>query len=393
MMMIGFIILIVGLMGFFYTLLGSMILSLIFGTRHELRPVEQSMNFEILLAAHNEEKTILHSLESFQKAADVVNRNHSLVSLSVHVGLDHCTDETLSIVKSFANTHLMSVRYFENLGPRGKWFIVKRLIEESKADWVSLTDCGSLWHQDLILRVSEILGSENIFCVAPSYLPIKAKFLETMYWRMEQLIRSFENKGGGSIMVHGPTVFYKRSSLVKALDLLGKDHWFNDDVAIPMIMRLDDPKNRVHYFASKKNSAWVRDIGVVSDVQVERRRRKRIMIGNLQVIRNLIFPKFSFIKLSSWSGLRLVFKVMWAYWLTFVVLGSACVIISLPVVKDLVLKQNISMILFEVFLIILLGMSFRYSNYLQRLFMAYLSGLGIYKGWKALETPEKITWS
>lgn len=393
MMSIGIILLSIGVLGFFYTLFGSMCLSIVCGRNKTLIPVDGPLSFEILLAAYNEEKTIVHSLESFQKVSEVLKKNQSHISLSVFVGLDHCTDKTLELVKNFQSVSSLPVKYFENTGPRGKWFIVKRLIEDSRADWVSLTDCGSIWHEDLVLKVSSLLGSKDIFCISPSYLPSKAKFLETMYWRMEQFIRTLENKGGGTIMVHGPTVFYNRAALVKALELLGTTHWFNDDVVIPMILRLDDPKNRVHYFASSEVLAWVRDIGVVSDVQIELRRRKRILIGNLQVIKNLILPKFNFFKLASWSGMRLVFKAMWAYWLTFFGIGIFLILLSIPEVFEFLKDQTTYKLIVETSLVFLVLLAFKKSNYLQRLFMAYLSGLWIFKGWKALEAPEKISWS
>jgi glycosyltransferase involved in cell wall biosynthesis len=394
MMALGAILLSIGVIGFLYTLIGSMIISIIFGKSKKKQKHSGPITFEILLAAYNEERTILHSLESFKKVAEVLNSRDSGITLSVFVGLDHCTDKTLDHVLSFSHNPTMKVSHFENSGPRGKWFIVKQLIEKSNADWVALTDCGSIWHEELLDKVSHLLGTEDLFCISPSYLPSNAKFLETMYWRMEQFIRTNENIGGGTIMVHGPTVFYRRSALLRAIELLGLTHWFNDDVVIPMILRLDNPKNHVHYFASSEQVAWVRDIGVVSDVNIELRRRKRILIGNLQIIKNLILPRFNFFNLASWGGLRLAFKAMWAYWITFFGAGALLIILSLPEVSSILFNQSALSITLEVLaLFLLVVVLFKKSNYLQRLFMAYLSGLWIYKGWKALDTPEKISWS
>lgn len=394
MMTLGVLLLTIGVLGFVYTLIGSMLISIVFGKAKKQMKHQGPISFEILLAAYNEEKTIGSSLESFKKVSEVLKANKTDITLSVYAGLDHCTDGTLEIVKSFANREDFKVSYFENAGPRGKWFIVKQLIEKSQADWVALTDCGSIWHEELLMKVSHLLGTENLFCISPSYLPSNAKFLETMYWRMEQFIRTFENAGGGTIMVHGPTVFYKRSALLRAIELLGPTHWFNDDVVIPMILRFDNPLNHVHYFASPEQVAWVRDIGVVSDVNIELRRRKRILIGNLQIIKNLILPRFKFFNLASWGGLRLAFKAMWAYWITFVGSGAAIIFLSLPAVSNFFAYQSYLKLTVEALILLcLVVVLFKKSNYLQRLFMAYLSGLWIYKGWRALDTPEKISWS
>jgi cellulose synthase/poly-beta-1,6-N-acetylglucosamine synthase-like glycosyltransferase len=392
---VGIILLSVGVLGFFWTLYGSMLISLIFGSlKNTLSAKKNSfdsnypMSFEILVAAYNEERTIAASLKSFEAAMIALKTNQSLMNVSVFVGLDHCTDKTLEIVQSFK-----AVKYFENSGPRGKWFIVKQLIEKSQADWVSLTDCGSVWTPELLVEIEFLLKDNDLICIAPSYLPANAKFLETMYWRMEQFIRTVENLGGGSIMVHGPSVFYKRSALLRAIELLGSTHWFNDDVAIPLVLRLDKAKNKIHYFASFDQVAWVRDIGVVSDVNIERRRRKRILIGNLQVIKNLVLPKFKFFSLASWTGFRLVAKVLWAYWATFFALGFVLILASSKMVSEFLAHPTPMKVGVEIAVFLFIVFAVKTSNYIQRLFMAYLSGLGIFKGWKILDTPEKISWS
>ncbi len=398
---LGVILLSIGILGFCWTLFGSMFISFIFGSLKKLicskksieLKNEKPISFEILIAAFNEEVTIIPTLKSFEECLKVLKKNNSNMVVSAFVGLDHCTDQTLNRVLDFKKSAKLEVRYFENNGARGKWFILKQLIELSSADWVSLTDCGSIWNSDLLFRVESLLRKNDLICVAPSYLPVNARALETIYWRLEQFIRTIENLGGGSIMVHGLSVFYKREALIRAIALLGDTHWFNDDVAIPLTLRLDDPQNKIYYFADINQVAWVRDIGVVSDVRIELKRRKRILIGNLQIIKILILPRFKFFSLTSWISLRLVFKSFWAYWATCVGIGVMLILSSSSILSDFLAHQSFSKILVEILFLAAVVFMIRKSNYMQRLFMAYLSGLWIFKGWNALKEPEKISWS
>lgn len=194
-------------------------------------------------------------------------------------------------------------------------------------------------------------------------------------------------------MVHGPTVFYRRSALLLAIELLGNKHWINDDVAIPLVLRNYSDKFRIEYFASLEHTAWIRDRGVVSDVNIELKRRRRILIGNIQCALEIIIPKFNPFKLISLTSSRLISKLLWAYWLTFFILGITFT--SLAYFKEIGLfltdhKSLLAAFLVLSFASIIVAIK---SNYVHRLFMAYISGLQIHKAAKALENPKKIVWS
>ena len=396
MIYLGMFFLVIAIFGIYWTILGAAtvgvvysIVSLNFLRRKKTINNDKRISFEVLIAAYNEQVNLPYTLESLSQ----LNLDNNNLDFKVYVGLDHCTDGTLDIVKKYLGLNRFPLQYFENEGERGKWFIIKQLILKSNADWVALTDCGAVWNQNILKECFEKFRDEDLICLAPSYLPDQAGFLETSYWRMEQFLRILENGSRGSIMVHGPTVFYRRSALLLAIDLLGNKHWINDDVAIPLVLRNYNDKFRIEYYASLEHKAWVRDRGVVSDVNIELKRRRRILIGNIQCALEIIIPKFHPFNLISLTSSRLVSKLLWAYWLTFFILGM--LFTSIAYIKEIgfffadhleMLASLITVVLFGII------MSIK-SNYVHRLFMAYISGLQIHKAAKALENPKKIVWS
>lgn len=396
MIYLGIFFLVIATMGIYWTILGAATVGIVYSflsfnflRKKSKSLVDKKISFEVLIAAYNEQINLPYTLESLSQ----LNLDIENLEFSVFVGLDHCTDGTLDIVKKYQCLNKFPLQYFENQGERGKWFIIKQLIQKSNADWVALTDCGAVWNQKLIKECFEKFRDEDLICIAPSYLPDEAGFLETSYWRMEQFLRILENGSHGSIMVHGPTVFYRRTALLLAIDLLGSKHWINDDVAIPLVLRNYNDKFRIEYFASLEHTAWVRDRGVVSDVNIELKRRRRILIGNIQCALEIIIPKFNPFKLISLTSSRLVSKLLWAYWLTFFILGM--VFTTLAFLKEInsFFADHLG-ILATLITLIILGILFALkSNYIHRLFMAYISGLQIHKAAKALENPKKIVWS
>lgn len=398
--LIGWFFLGLGVFGLGYTLFGasavaflSSLITLRIFKRNAKPNSFKTIKFQALIAAYNEEVNLPITLSALEKVQQSLTRNKQNIELSAFVGLDHCTDGSLQKVFEFQKRNQLALQYFENQGNRGKWFIIKQLIQKSDADWVALTDCAAVWHEDILKTAEQYLNKEDIFCVAPSYLPENAGFLETAYWRLEQLLRTIENFARGSIFVHGPTVFYRRDVLLKALELLGDKHWINDDVVIPLILKHYFKNLKVHYMASFNVTAWVRDRGVVADVQIEKKRRRRILIGNLQCVFDVIFPKFNLFSVTSLTSVRIVFKLLWAYWLTFIGLGFF--ILCAYYAMDFVDKVNWSTeLIFSLSFGGLMIIAFIYrSNYVHRLFMAYVSGLQLHKAIKALKDPKKIVWS
>jgi len=208
-------------------------------------------------------------------------------------------------------------------------------------------------------------------CVAPTYSPQKAGLLESFFWRLEQHFKSIESKTGGPVTAHGATIFYRAQSLKAVLAQLGEDHWLNDDVVVPLLMRMSHPEHKLVYL-TRPNRAWVSDIGVDLRMDSEYRRRKRMVTGNIQWVSEIFFKRLVQNPIASMIASRRVFRLFWAYWILFLSLG----LIGYLIVHGFF---NLPVVLFTSFFMVSAMLA---SNMLRRIFMAFLSGLQIPFAWK-----------
>jgi hypothetical protein len=190
------------------------------------------------------------------------------------------------------------------------------------------------------------------------------------------------------VSVHGATVLYRRERLVDALKVLAGEVWLNDDVAVPLTLRLRNPGMRLAYMTGSERGGseapgWVSDVGVRSEMDVEYRRRRRMVIGNLQWIRGLLLPRFFERPLVSLVALRRVFRVFWAYSVLLVLLGLG---MGVAQVARMLPTWSIVLPLLAV------GIEFLMSNWVRRLSMAFLSGLQVPLYWKELGKRRTVSW-
>lgn len=271
---------------------------------------------DIIIPAHNEAEQIGGTLGRIQRAVQHIQKSQSPYNrpaISVQVGADGCEDETVRIAKQFPR---VSVREFpEN---RSKWTTIKTLLAESTADWVILVDAGTLWPETLLTDVVKRIQSEpHAMAIAPSYRPLRAGWLHGVIWRMETYLKSLESYCGGPISLHGATVGYKTNHLKNVLAYLGTRHWLNDDVVIPLILRGLYPEGVILYPVGH-----VQDAGARND-QLDLSRRNRILLGNLDWAKALLFDCFRMNSVAGIVALRRLFRVFWAYWLACIALGTA----------------------------------------------------------------------
>jgi hypothetical protein len=99
---------------------------------------------------------------------------------------------------------------------------------------------------------------------------------------------------------------------LKDLGLEFKDrNWLNDDVVIAFRLRRT---GSIDYLG---DYLTVKDCGVKKGAS-ELGRRKRILLGNIEWIRDLYFPEFSSLTVAlALLALRRVMRILWAYFLIF----------------------------------------------------------------------------
>src|ERR1035437_1571724 len=128
-----------------------------------------------------------------------------------------------------------------------------------------------------------------------------------------------ETACGGPVSLHGATVAYKTSLVKEALVHLGDRPWLNDDVVIPLTLRALSPEGIILYPVGQ-----VRDAGAELD-RPDLGRRRRILQGNLQWVRSLLWDSCRRNPVAGMVAGRRLFRVLWAYWV-------ACFIAALVLV-------------------------------------------------------------
>jgi cellulose synthase/poly-beta-1,6-N-acetylglucosamine synthase-like glycosyltransferase len=387
--------LVVGLLGLLVSTFGSSWIATLltfFSQSAQPRSLHEGrMKLELLVAAYNEEKVIRQTLESLLASAQALRESQGdCFDLQITVGLDHCTDKTAEIVAEVSRASQFPIRSISNVGERGKWNTLLLMIGMSEAHWVALVDSGSLWQPKLLATAWNLLRESAVMAVAPSYAPSRCGLFETATWRLERMLKRMENHAGGPVSVHGATILYRRSTLLGALASLHGRSWLNDDVVVPLTLRLQNPGCRIVYLSAGCDAGWVSDVGVVSELSVEYGRRRRMVMGNLQWIRLILLPQLSVLLVAS----RRLFRVFWAYWILFILLGSgaeiALALRDVSGTAEIARALLLEMALTIGFITAVGGLLF--SNWVRRLSVAFVSGLLVSRYWKDLNSARGVSW-
>ena len=238
--------------------------------------------------------------------------------INIHIGMDHCTDRTEALTRNWARENATEISISYNSEAQGKWQMLGILIERSRARWVGLIDAGAIWTPGLLLEVFKHLNSPDVIGIAPSYSPMGSGFFESVFWRIEQLFKRIEGEAGGPVSVHGATVIYRRLHLKKVLNELKRktsNPWLNDDVVIPLSLRMKWPHSKIVYLSENTTHAWVQDQKLPPEnpapKKVVYRRRRRMVLGNIQWIRALYWNAIWCDPRVALLASRRVFRTFW----------------------------------------------------------------------------------
>jgi len=103
------------------------------------------MKISFLMAAHNEEKIIRKPLENFKMLYAMEK------DLEFLIGLDGCTDKTLSIIKEYK-----FVKVYEFKGRNGKPTIINSLVKKSKGEILVINDADWIFKVENKKRLTEL---------------------------------------------------------------------------------------------------------------------------------------------------------------------------------------------------------------------------------------------
>lgn len=301
------------------TWLFPVVSNFLFAIRRRSAPVrsvsaQDASTLTVIVPAHNEERSIQATLSSVQEAIRL--RGGAFAGgVRIVVGADGCTDKTVSL----ATAHGATV--YENDTSKGKWSTLIDLIHSNaSSEWIALADAGIVWPSNLLSVASKTTEDKSVMGIAPSYAHSSAGRMESTLWSIEKRFKSIETKSGGPVSVHGATVLYRTKELLRAVESVAGQEWLNDDVVLPLVLRAQNPGLAIRYLPELE-VVDSEDDAATSLQPKEFGRRRRMVIGNIQWIRQLLIPMFWTNPLAALVAMRRVFRVLWAYWVGFAVLG------------------------------------------------------------------------
>ena len=118
------------------------------------------MKISFLMAAHNEDKIIRKPLDNFKRLYAMDK------DLEFLIGLDGCTDKTLSIIKEYK-----FVKVYEFKGRNGKPFVINNLIKKSKCEILIIHDADWIFKVEDKNKLMELKNElERIFYARGIYV-------------------------------------------------------------------------------------------------------------------------------------------------------------------------------------------------------------------------------
>jgi glycosyltransferase involved in cell wall biosynthesis len=300
--------------------LGSLLAGVFLNKKISIKSAEFPANLPkiaILIPAHNEAKKLGNTLFSIENE---LLKNGWFAN--VQIGLDSCNDESVSVLENLRDslTHL-KIQVF-SVQFRSKWLTLKSLLSSVslETDWVLLVDAGTSWREGLLTQMLPYLQNNLVMGVAPAYEIEGASRLTKLFWQVERSLKSIENLAQGTVSVHGATVAYRARHLGVAFAKLAEDPFKNDDVILPLSLRIFFPAQSIHYL----KQAVVFDRAQMEDLRFKTQliRRKRMVLGNLQWIRWFCAESFRVsVPFSVWAvALRRVLRPFWVWW--FLILAT-----------------------------------------------------------------------
>lgn len=270
----------------------------------------------VAIPAHNEERTIAATLESILEATASYTHLFPETQVRILVGLDGCTDGTEQIVRLYPDVETLATTEAS-----GKWAMLKRFVSQAdRSEWIVFADSGVLWPSNLLIGLSTSFSDPAVMGINPTYRNPNGGFFERCLWHFECFLKGLEGKSGGPVSAHGATVAYRLAELKKTFRALGDQHWFNDDIVIPLRMRMLFPASRFEYLPAI-GVADAREAVERTTAGAEFRRRIRMVAGNAQWMSTFLPHALKRNPPLGIIALRRVFRLFWAYWGLFFALG------------------------------------------------------------------------
>jgi cellulose synthase/poly-beta-1,6-N-acetylglucosamine synthase-like glycosyltransferase len=294
-----------------------------------------SNNTNLLIQIPTKAGSLWQLKETLGALLPAIHSAPEMLKIRIRVFLDGNDENIISFLAT-----LNEVDYTIQQPSAGKWNSIKTLALGSattKTDWVATLDVGTKVPENIFSAILPYLKNTGIYAIYPAYqVENAAGVLQQLYWNFERFLKSIENKAGGPVSAHGALMFFRAEELKRAINHLPQEDYANDDVVLPLILRLLNPLASCCYL--KNIIVHDSDISVLDNSGVIKvdplKRRKRLAKGNLQWIKLLSNSKLTFKNpVALILSLRRIFRLFWGYWLVAILLGlGLCISPFIPLI-------------------------------------------------------------
>lgn len=230
------------------------------GERRVRKPADWP-HVAVVIAAYNEEVHIA------QRVHNILQQDYPRDRLRLYIGSDGSRDRTADILRTFEDERLSLHLFDVN---RGKATVLNDLRDRVTEPLVVFSDANTFFHPQAIQRLVRWFDDPNVGGVTGELRlrSSKGDNQDSLYWRMEQVLKFLEGRIGGLLGANG-AIYAVRRSLWPAL----RPNEICDDFCIGM--NVPACGARMVY----DPSAWAEE-DTPDDIREEYHRRLRIGVGN-----------------------------------------------------------------------------------------------------------------
>ena len=174
----------------------------------------------ILIAAHNEEKSIAKTIENN------LSLDYPQDQLEIMIVSDASIDRTNEIVSGFKNKGIV-LEIIKNRG--GKLNALNKAVTKAKGEIIVFSDANTIFKKDNLKKLVRNFNDKDVVCVNGEKRMLDSHNMggegEGLYWTYESFIRTYESLSGGGLIAVDGSNFALRKSIYPfpAVEAIGAD--------------------------------------------------------------------------------------------------------------------------------------------------------------------------
>ncbi len=219
----------------------------------------------VVIAAHNEEAHVAARIRN------LLALDYPAHLLRILVGSDGSSDRTGELLAAFDDPRVHGIVFAHN---RGKASVLNDLVARTDQDILVFSDANTQFSAGAVSALVERFADPRVGCVSGELRLARATGdnQDSLYWRVEQFLKSFEARIGGLLGANG-AIYAIRRELWQPLraDTICDDFCVGMNVAAARWRLVYEP------------AAWAEE-ETPETITDEYRRRVRIGIGNFQAL-------------------------------------------------------------------------------------------------------------